>query len=364
MTRQLPRVQRLVIKVGSTSLTASGGALDEAQVGALASQIGEVRRGGVACVLVSSGAIAAGLAPLGLKRRPSDIPTLQAAASVGQGLLVHAYQRAFSRRRLTAGQVLLTQDDFIRRKAYVNARTTLQRLLELGTVPIVNENDAVAVEEIRFGDNDRLAALVANLVHADLLILLSDVDGLYSDDPKRRRGVLLESVEDLSALDGLRAGRSRSGVGSGGMVSKIESVRIATASGVGVVIANGRRPGAVPGILAGEPVGTYFPPRTGRASSRKLWIAYARVPRGTLFVDPGAKEALVSGGKSLLPAGVTKCQGDFEMGDAVEVAGPDGAAFARGLVNYAASEIPGILGRRIREGGREVIHRDSLVILR
>jgi glutamate 5-kinase len=264
---------------------------------------------------------------------------------------------------MTSAQVLLTQDDFVRRKAYVNARNTLQRLLDLGTVPIVNENDAVATEEIRFGDNDRLAALVANLVHADLLLLLSDVDGLYSDDPRRRGGRLLERVDDVAALDGLRAGRSRSGLGSGGMASKIESARMATASGVGVVIANARRPNVMRGLLAAEAVGTYFPPRAQRVSSRKLWIAFALSPRGTLFVDRGAMDALVGGGKSLLPAGITRCEGDFESGDAVEIAGPDGAVFGKGLVNYASAEIPSILGRRIREGGREVVHRDSLVIL-
>jgi glutamate 5-kinase len=288
---------------------------------------------------------------------------LQAAASIGQGLLVHAYQRAFSRRRLTVGQVLLTQDDFVRRKAYVNARTTLQRLLDLGVVPIVNENDAVATEEIRFGDNDRLAALVANLVHAELLALLSDVDGLYSEDPKRGRGVLLDRVEDVASVGGVRARGSRSGLGSGGMASKIESVRIATSSGVGVVIANARRPKVVTDLVAGESVGTYFPARGGRAPSRKLWIAFARTARGTLFVDRGAVDALVRGGKSLLPAGITRFEGDFEMGDAVDIAGPDGAVFGKGLVNYKASEIPAILGRSIREGGREVVHRDSLVIL-
>lgn len=363
MKRALPKVERMVVKVGSSSLTAPDGSLDVAQVAALSAQIAAARKVVRGVVLVSSGAIAAGLTPLGLARRPSDIPTLQAAASVGQGVLIHAYQRAFARRRVPVGQVLLTQDDFIRRKAYVNARTTLQRLLELGTVPIVNENDAVATEEIRFGDNDRLAALVANLVHAELLVILSDIDGLYSDDPKRRRARLLDLVEDLDAVGGLRTGKSRSGIGSGGMTSKVESVRIATASGVGVVIANARRPGILGEILSGDPVGTYFTPKTRKGSSRKLWIAFARSPRGTIVVDPGAKDALITGGKSLLPAGVTSFEGDFEMGDAVDIAGPDGSVFGKGLVSYAAKEMPEIIGRRIPRGGREVVHRDSLVIL-
>jgi glutamate 5-kinase len=363
VTRDLSSVRRLVVKVGSSSLTAGDGTLDDAQVAALVTQMAAARKRGIAAVLVSSGAIAAGLPALGMRARPADIPSLQAAASVGQGLLVHAYQRHFARRKLSVGQVLLTQDDFIRRKGYLNARAALGRLFELGVVPIVNENDTVAVDEIRFGDNDRLAALVANLVHAELLVILSDIDGVYSADPKRHRAVLLDQVDDLDALDGLRAGRAGSGVGSGGMASKLEAVRIAGASGVGVIIANARRPGVLGEILDGEPVGTFFPPRRARGSSRKLWIRFAQSPRGTIYVDAGAKDALVGRNSSLLPAGVTGHRGSFALGDAVEVAGPDGAVFAKGLVNYGAEEIGGIQGRSIREGGREVIHRDSLVIL-
>lgn len=360
--RALPPVRRLVVKVGSSSLTAAPGALDERQVDKLASEVCAAHRQGVACVVVSSGAIAAGLAPLGLPRRPQDIPTLQAAASVGQGLLVRAWQRAFARRKVKVGQVLLTQDDFVRRKGYVNAHAALSRLLALGVVPIVNENDTVAVDEIRFGDNDRLAALVSNLVHADLLVMLSDVDGVYSRDPRRGRAVLLRQVDDPASLPGLR-GKAGTEVGSGGMASKVEAVRIATASGVGVVIANARRAGVLAGVLRGAPVGTYFPARRGRGPSRKLWIAFAQSPRGTILVDAGAREALVRGGKSLLPAGVTGHRGSFALGDAVEVAGPDGVAFAKGLVNYGSDEIAAVQGRSIREGGRVVIHRDSLVIL-
>jgi len=361
-SRELPPVRRIVVKVGSSSLTAPGGGLDEAQVSRLASEVSRVQRRGVSSVLVSSGAIAAGLAPLGLKRRPTDIPTLQAAASVGQGTLVHAYQRAFARRRVRVGQVLLTQDDFIRRKGYVNANAALSRLLALGVVPIVNENDTVAVDEIRFGDNDRLAALVANLVHADLLVILSDVDGVHTEDPSRGRSHVLERIDDLASIGAVKT-RAGSHVGSGGMASKIEAAKIATASGVGVIIANARADGVLSSILAGEPVGTYVPARRGRGSSRKLWIAYTQTPRGVVVVDSGARKALVDGGRSLLPAGVVSYQGTFALGDAVEVAGPDGAVFAKGLVNYASDEMDGVKGRSIREGGREIIHRDSLVIL-
>jgi glutamate 5-kinase len=360
--RDLPEVRRLVVKVGSSSLTAPGGGLDRAQVGRLAAEVARARRAGVACVVVSSGAIAAGLEPLGLRRRPSDMPTLQAAASVGQGLLMQAWRQAFARRGVTVGQVLLTQDDFVRRKGYVNAHAALGRLLALGVVPIVNENDTVAVEEIRFGDNDRLAALVANLVRADLLVILSDVDGVHAADPARGRSHVLERIDDPSSLAGL-ASRAGSHVGSGGIASKVEAARIASSSGVGVVIANARRAGVLGAILAGEPVGTYVPPRRTRRPSRKLWIAFARAARGTILVDAGAKEALVAGGRSLLPAGVVGHRGRFAIGDAVEVAGPDGVVFAKGLVNYSSDEIEGVRGRSIRDGGREVIHRDSLVIL-
>jgi glutamate 5-kinase len=360
--RELPAIRRLVVKVGSSSLTAADGGLDEGQVARLASEVARAERGGVRAVLVSSGAIAAGLHPLGLKRRPTDIPTLQAVASVGQGVLMHAYQRAFARRRVKVGQVLLTQDDFIRRKGYVNANAALSRLLALGVVPIVNENDTVAVDEIRFGDNDRLAALVANLVHADLLVMLSDVDGVYSVDPKRGRSSVLERLDDPSTVGALRT-KAGSHVGSGGMASKLEAAKIASSSGVAVVIANARTDGVLTAILKGSPVGTYVPARRGRGPSRKLWIAFAQTPQGVLVVDGGAKRALVEGGKSLLPAGVVEHKGSFALGDAVEVAGPDGIVFAKGLINYAAEEIDGIRGRSIRDGGREVIHRDSLVIL-
>jgi glutamate 5-kinase len=355
-----PRVRRLVVKIGSSSLAAHGGGLDDQQVQRLVAELSRAHRKGVACVLVSSGAIAAGIAPLGLTRKPTDIPTLQAAASVGQGALMHAYQRAFARRKIKVGQVLLTQDDFVRRKGYVNANAALSRLLALGVVPIVNENDTVAVDEIRFGDNDRLAALVSNLVHADLLVILSDVDGVYAGDPSHKR--LLERIDDLSTLTGLRA-KAGSTIGSGGMASKIEAAKIASSSGVAVVIANARREGVISAALAGEPVGTYVPARRGRGQSRKLWIAFAQSPRGTILIDAGAKKAVVEGGRSLLPAGVTGHRGRFALGDAVEVAGPDGVVFAKGLVNYGSDEIDDVRGRSIRDGGREIIHRDSLVIL-
>ncbi|MCA1830301.1 MAG: glutamate 5-kinase, partial [Actinobacteria bacterium] len=329
MTRALPAVRRLVVKVGTTSLTDASGRLDDDQVRALAGELSEARRAGIACAFVSSGAIAAGLDPLSLGKRPADIPTLQAAASVGQGILMHAYQRAFARRKVPVGQVLLTQDDFVRRKGYLNAHNALERLLALGVVPIVNENDTVAVDEIRFGDNDRLAALVSIMVRADLLVLLSDVDGVYSDDPKRKGARLLPKVDDAASL---KLGGKGSPLSSGGMASKIESVRIAASAGCGVVIANGRAPRVLSQILGGEEVGTFFPPHRARGRHRKLWIEFVQNPRGRVEVDEGARAALVERGKSLLPAGVTGFSGTFLSGDAVEVAGPDGTVFARGLI--------------------------------
>lgn len=363
MSRALPEIRRIVVKVGSSSLTGSDGQIDQSQIAIIATHLAAARKRGIEVVFVSSGAIAAGLPVLGVKRKPSDIPTLQAAASVGQGLLVHAYQRHFARRKIAVGQVLLTQDDFVRRKGYLHARAALARLLELGVLPIVNENDTVAVDEIRFGDNDRLGALVANLVHADLFIILSDIDGLYAADPRRQRSSLIAEVPDASALVDVKAGRSRSGVGSGGMASKVEAARIAAASGVHVVIANARADGVLSRILDGEPIGTHFHPMRARGRSRKLWIQFAQAPRGIVEVDAGARAALIERGTSLLPAGVTGASGRFALGDAVEVAGPDGAVFAKGLVNYGSDEIPAIAGRSIREGGREVIHRDSLVLI-
>ncbi|MFY9588317.1 MAG: glutamate 5-kinase [Actinomycetota bacterium] len=360
--RGLPTIKRLVVKIGSSSLTAPDGGLDETQVSRLASELSRAQRKGISCVLVSSGAIAAGLHPLGLRRKPTDIPTLQAAASVGQGVLMHAYQRAFARRRVKVGQVLLTQDDFIRRKGYLNANAALTRLIALGVVPIVNENDTVAVDEIRFGDNDRLAALVANLVHADLLVILSDVDGIHLEDPAKGLSGVIDQIDDLTSLPAIRA-RAGSHIGSGGMASKVEATKIASASGVGVVVANARRQDVITHVLRGDTVGTFIPPRRARGASRKLWIAFAQSPRGVIAVDAGAKKALVDSGRSLLPAGVTGHRGRFASGDAVEVAGPDDLIFARGLVNYSADELEGVRGRSIREGGAEVIHRDSLVIL-
>jgi glutamate 5-kinase len=363
---QVTAARRIVVKVGSSSLTTATGGLDgdrvDALVDAIATQPAEM-------VLVSSGAIAAGLAPLGLPRRPRDLATQQAAASVGQGLLMRAYNHAFARHRRVVGQVLLTVDDVTRRAHYRNAYRTLRRLLDLGAVPIVNENDTVATEEIRFGDNDRLAALVAALVHADLLVLLSDVDGLYTGDPAKPTSRAITEVRSEEDLAGVTIGRTgKAGVGTGGMVTKVEAARIATNSGIPVVLTSARL--AAP-ALAGEPVGTLFHRVRERPAARLFWLAHATAPRGRLHLDPGAVQAVVGRRASLLPAGITAVDGRFAAGDPVDLVDVGGVPVARGLVNYDATELPDLLGRSTSalaaelgpEYEREVVHRDDLVLL-
>lgn len=362
-------VARVVVKVGSSSLTGASGGLDPARLDGLVDALARVRVGGREVVLVSSGAIASGLAPLGLTRRPRDLATQQAAASVGQGVLVHRYTESYARHGLTVGQVLLTADDVVRRGHYRNAQRTLYRLLEMGAVPIVNENDTVATEEIRFGDNDRLAALVAHLVHADLLVLLSDVEGIYEGDPRRSSSRMLTEVRTESDLAGVRLGRGGgAGVGTGGMASKVAAARISAAAGIPAVVASAD---AVGDVLAGRAAGTSFPASGGRVPTRLLWLAYASSPRGRLRLDAGAVAAVVERRLSLLPAGVTAVEGDFVAGDPVDLIDQSGHAVARGLVNFDATELPTLLGRSTpdlaRELGpafsREVVHRDEIVLL-
>lgn len=362
--------RRIVVKVGSSSLTTAAGGLDADRVDALVDALAKVRSGGEReAVLVSSGAIAAGLAPLGLVRRPKDLARQQAAASVGQGLLVARYTASFARYGVRVGQVLLTSDDTSRRAHYRNAYSTLDQLLEMGAFPVVNENDTVATDEIRFGDNDRLAALVAHLVHADLLVLLSDVDGLYDGDPSTPGTSRIAEVSGPADLEDVTIGSAgKAGVGTGGMVTKVEAARIATAAGIPVVLTSASH---VADALAGRDTGTYFH-RTGRRSAdRLLWLAHASTPQGALTLDDGAVRAVVERRTSLLPAGISAVEGEFSAGDPVELRDPAGLAVARGLVNFDAKEIPQLLGRSTRDLARElgpayereVVHRDDLVVL-
>jgi glutamate 5-kinase len=361
-------MSRVVVKVGSSSLSSAAGGLDGTRVDALVDALATARGRGDEIVLVSSGAIAAGLAPLGLSRRPRNLATQQAAASVGQGALIARYAERFVHHRLVVGQVLLTADDVTRRTHYRNAYQTFARLLELGVVPIVNENDTVATSEIRFGDNDRLAALVSHLVHADLLVLLSDVDGLYDGDPQSGHARIVSDVrgdDDIAALDIVRP--SESAIGTGGMVTKVEAARIATGAGIPVILTSAARAAEA---LAGDTVGTRFHPTGRRRPTRLLWLAHASDAKGGLHVDAGAVGALTERNASLLPAGITKVSGTFDAGDPVDVIGPDGVVVARGVVNYDSTELPDMLGRSTHELAVElgadfsgaVIHRDDLML--
>jgi glutamate 5-kinase len=376
---------RVVVKIGSSSLTTPDGEIADDRICALAAALAARRAPSVQntqntqLVLVSSGAIASGLVPLGLSRRPSDLATQQAAASVGQGLLIARYTAAFDRHGIRTGQVLLSADDLMRRTHYRNAQRTLDRLLELGVLPVVNENDTVATDEIRFGDNDRLAALVAHVTRASALILLSDVDGLYDGDPRRGQAQRITEVRDRADLDGIRLGRgNKAGAGSqgsqrsqgiGGMATKVDAAMIASAAGIPTVVADAASAAAA---LGGEPAGTYFAAARGRRpATRLLWLKHAAVARGSLRLDPGAVEAVVGKRASLLPAGITGVEGTFDAGDPVNLRDEDGAIVARGLVNYDAAEVPGLMGRSTRwlasklgpEYEREVVHRDDMVIL-
>jgi glutamate 5-kinase len=370
--RALSRIRRLVVKVGSGLITAPGQGPDGKRIAALAADlaaaVGERRE----VALVSSGAIVTGMARLGLPARPRSIPEKQAAAAVGQSALMWHYEQAFKKHGLQVGQVLLTGQDVADRGRYLNARNTLLALMDFGVLPIVNENDTVAVDEIKVGDNDNLAALVAHLIDADLLILLTDVDGLYTGDPRRDPAARrLETVEAITAdIRGLVFDRE-GGVSVGGMSTKLEAAEKAGASGIPMIIASGHEAGVVARILGGDPVGTYFQPRDDRLAARKRWIGFAVRPRGRLTVDAGAKKALTERGKSLLPSGLVDVTGDFQAGEVVALAEAEGGDFARGLVNYDAAELRKIRGVKTADieralgykGLGEVIHRDNLVVL-
>ena len=354
----------IVVKVGSTTLTRGDGLLDEDYIDGLVAQLCALRDSGHPTVLVTSGAIRSGMACLGLDETRT-MPEKQAAAAVGQSLLMQRYSQAFARRDVKVAQVLLTRDDVSDRQRFLNARNTIVQLFDYDVVPIVNENDTVAVEEIRFGDNDTLAARAAILVDADLLVLLSDVDGLLlpgADKPEAIVRSLTPAIEE-SARD------SESGSGTGGMITKLEAARIATQSGVSMVIANGRRPDVLPEIARGKLVGTLFP-ADHHLTSRKRWIAFGPQVQGTLLVNEGCRKSLVEQGKSLLPVGMTAVEGEFGRGDLVAIAGEDGHELARGLANYSAGEARQIVGTRSDQiagvlGAKdfdEMVHRDNLVV--
>ncbi|MBW0106401.1 glutamate 5-kinase, partial [Pseudonocardia sp. KRD291] len=348
----LGAARRIVVKVGSSSLTSLSGGLDPARLDSLVDALMARREAGAQVVLVSSGAIAAGLAPLSLRRRPRDLATQQAAAAVGQLLLAHAYSASFARHGQGIGQVLLTADDMIRRANYRNARRTLERLLGLGSLPVVNENDTVATDEIRVGDNDRLAALVAHIVGADALVLLSDVDGLYDGDPRRPDARLVAEVADpadLSAVSVARpgSGPGGSGLGTGGMATKITAASMASAAGIPVLLAAAEEAAAaLDAGPEGPKVGTAFGSSGRRMSARRFWLRHAADVRGALDIDEGAVEAVRHRRRSLLAAGIHGVSGDFDAGDVVELLGPHGRPVGRGVVGYDSGELPAMIGRR------------------
>lgn len=361
----------VVAKIGSSSVTDDEGWIDEAAIERFVEGLAAVRQAGHRVVAVTSGAVAAGLPALGLGggNRPRDAQTLQAVSAVGQGRLMAVYDRAFSAHGLVAGQVLLAPLDFGVRSQYLHARGTLERLLDLGVVPVINENDAIADDEIRFGDNDRIAALVAHLLNADLLVLLTDTAGLLTADPRLDPSAsLIEEILEVDHALEAMAGGGGSVRGSGGMASKVAAAKMAAWSGVRTVIAAATRSDVLVDAVAGSPgVGTVVQPRPARLSARKLWIGFAVAASGVVCVDEGARRALLNRGVSLLPAGVTSVRGTFEAGDAVDLAGPDGAVFGKGLARIGAAALAAVAGRRtaeLPEGlPHEVIHRDDLVVL-
>ncbi|CAM4031107.1 glutamate 5-kinase [Kibdelosporangium persicum] len=364
--KALADANRIVVKVGSSSLTTAEGGLDPARLDSLVDALAARRAAGSQVVLVSSGAIAAGLAPLGIPRRPRDLATQQAAASVGQLALAHAYASSFARYSVTVGQVLLTADDVVRRSHYRNAQRTFSKLLALDTVPVVNENDTVATEEIRFGDNDRLAALVAHLVGADGLFLLSDVDALYDGDPRRGAANKIDEVIGDSDVDGVKAGtQGASGLGTGGMASKLAAARLASSSGIPVLLAAAAD---VTRALTTADVGTAFAATGTRLSARRFWLGHAAGATGRLWLDDGAVTAVVHRRRSLLSAGITAVDGEFDAGDVVELVNLSGTVVARGVVAFDAAELPALIGRSSHElpaeQRREVVHADDLVPVR
>ncbi len=366
----LARARRVVVKVGSTTVSRNFD-LDSQRIDALVQDLASLKQKGKEIILVTSGAIAAGTGRLGLTQRPQTLPGLQAAASVGQTRLMHAYEHRFSRYNHITGTMLLTQDDFNVRERYTHMSNTLRALLRLGALPIINENDTVAVEEIKVGDNDTLAAYVTNLAEADLLIILSDQDGFYTADPRKDpEAKLISLVYDVTDELKRAAGNAGSTSGTGGMATKLHAAEIVTGSGEMMVLANGSEAQVVGRILAGEKIGTLFLPQE-RMSGRKRWIAYSRPPKGHLVVDSGARRALVHQGRSLLPSGIQRVEGNFNHGDTVSCQDEEGAELARGLVNYNTHDLKQIMGKQTSEiekllgyySYNEVIHRDNLVVM-
>ncbi len=365
-------MKRVVVKIGSNILAYGMEGLDTKRVSSIARDVTEVQDAGYDVVIVSSGAIAAGMKKLGLKDKPKDIKLKQAAAAVGQSSLMWAYERSFGDYGKKVAQILLTRDDFSDRKRYINSKNTLLTLLLYRIIPIINENDTVATDEIKFGDNDHLASLVANLIEAEKLIILSDVEGLYTEDPRHSlKAKLIDYVEEITPELEKRAGGAGSIISTGGMYSKLLAAKRSVNHGIMVHIISGRKDGLLKSLIGGEQAGTTFRPKKEKLSSRKGWIADGSRSKGSITIDDGAVKALIEGGKSLLPSGIISVHGDFDTGDAVYCLDSKGDRIAKGLTNYSSSEIVKIKGRKTTEIEKilgykysdEAIHRDNLVVL-
>ena len=366
---QISKAKRIVVKVGSSSLTTAEGGIDTQRVNIIVDALAKHKNAGHEIVLVSSGAIAAGLSPLGLSARTKDLALQQAVASVGQGLLVHRYSESFGKHGITVGQVLLTAEDMSRRSHYRNAQRTFAKLLELGVIPIVNENDTVATAEIRVGDNDRLAGIVTHLINAEALVLISDVEGLMTAPPEDVDSKLISEVKSFEDISEAQIGSALiSGVGTGGMRTKVQAARIATAGGVPTVVTSAAN---LNSVFDGKDVGTVFHPGKDKLSARALWLAHATDVRGSISIDQGAVIAVTEKRASLLLAGIKNIKGEFEVGDAVEIISENGKVLGRGLINFDSTELPNLIGKNtaklLQEFGegydKEVIHRDDLVLI-
>lgn len=370
--RAVATAKRIVIKLGTSSLTHENGRLDLGRIEALVRQISDLHSGGKEVFVVSSGAVAAGMGRLGLSARPKTIPEKQALAAVGQGELMHVYSKLFAEYGQTVAQVLLSRDDALERSRMLNARTALLTLIGMGVIPIINENDVVAVDELKIGDNDSLSAMVASLVDADIVMILSDIDGLFTADPRKDpSAVLVHTVPEITEAIEASCGGAGSAQGTGGMATKLAAAKIATSSGIPMLIAHSREPGILQRLTAGELLGTLFIARENAHHFRKRWLSFGAKPLGSITVDQGCEKSLVAGGASLLPAGITAVDGAFAEGDAVRILSAKGREIARGLVNYGSEDLRKIMGLRTEDispvlGGKpydEAVHRDHLAVL-
>ena len=363
--------KRVVVKVGTSSVAHATGKPNLFKIESLVRQLADLYNMGKEIILVTSGAIGTGAGKLGLPGRPRTIPEKQAAAAVGQGILMHIYEKLFAEYGVTVGQVLLTREDFSDRKRFLNARNSLHAMLQFGVIPVINENDTVAVDEIKLGDNDNLSALVSTLIDAELLVLLSDIDGLFTADPRQEKSArLIRDVTEMTPEIEALSGGAGSKLGTGGMATKIQAARIAMHSGTVTVITNMEEKNIIRRVIEGETVGTVFWPCANKMENKKRWIAFSASICGKIFVDEGAARALVKQGKSLLPSGITRVEGPFDIGNTVVIAGPDGTEIARGIVSYSSEDIERIKGAQTRDIARilghkdydEVVHRNNLAL--